>query len=198
MSHSEHRNRFNRIMMAIAEAVGSEIAPTTVEIYWRVLEGYPIEIIAAAAKQVLRSWRFSRMPPPAEFVRAIEGAPGEQEARVELEAREQAKDLVRQVKTVGVYGAPNFADPRTSDFVLSRYGSWVALCQNLQEADIHWITKDMIEFFSTCETVRQCDKKLLGWHEQNRRAIRSGEGPAAIGEIMKQIDNNKQGGGSDE
>ena len=70
---TEDLQKFSGIMKAIAINSGIELTKDTMKFYFKMFQDYTIDEMEKAAKAVLATWEFNRMPPVAVFIKHLDG-----------------------------------------------------------------------------------------------------------------------------
>jgi len=82
-----------------------EITKDQINLYFTAFKPFSISEVEKAFSKVMYTWEYTKMPPIGIFIRAIDQGPLLEDA-----AQIQAAEVLRQVRMVGAYGAPEFKD----------------------------------------------------------------------------------------
>jgi hypothetical protein len=153
--------RFRNLMLGMADNFRDSISREGMRLRWEMLKQYTIEQVEQAGLQIMKSRKFTKMPPVAEFIDAIEG----ERVPIELQAEQQWNEIISQIRSVGSYGTPVFRDPATKALIGRRF-SWQNLCQST-ENDLRFFRKEFIAAYSTEHAFS--DGGLIEYHHQDAR-----------------------------
>jgi hypothetical protein len=106
---------FARLMAALAEIHNETPTPQRLEIYFRVLADWSIEVVAAAVDAAIRRLKF--FPKPAELIELIEGSPDDR-------AEHAWGQFWLAVARGGTYQSLYCADVVLAETIRRVYGSW--------------------------------------------------------------------------
>ena len=130
-------NEFCKIMYLLAENFSSTVTKDGLKFRFAALKDYPLDKVKAAAMQITRTRKYTKMPTVADFVEAIEG---DQASIDEDRAELQAMKVISEIKRVGYMGKPKFDDPITARICNSIY-RWSYLCQ-MPESETSFFVRD--------------------------------------------------------
>jgi hypothetical protein len=102
-------------MAMLVEVFDKEVTPQRVEIYFRALAAYPIDRIAAAVEEAVRTLKF--FPKPAELIELIEGSPDDQAEHGWLQ-------FWAALTRGGTYRSLYCEDGVVAETIRRLYGSW--------------------------------------------------------------------------
>lgn len=134
------REEFAAIMKTLAVNSSVELDKGTLSLYYEIFKNIAtIEKFREAAKKVLITWKYSRMPPIAEII----GALGEPAQQIEHLATIEANNILAHLKQWGATKWPVLDDPITKFLMTGRwkYDTWAA---NVLESEIVWWAKEFI------------------------------------------------------
>lgn len=112
---AQDREAFAGLMAALAETHNEALTPQRLEIYFRVLADWPIEVVAAAVDAAIRRLKF--FPKPAELIELIEGSP-------EDRAEHAWQQFLVAVARCGTYRSLYCEDVVLAETIRRVYGSW--------------------------------------------------------------------------
>lgn len=123
------KTRFAEILFGLAEITGSELSEPGLELFYRALEHFTIEVIDEAAIAILQERKYTKLPMPADFIAKIEG---------ELEDRSRliAHDVLSKVRKIGRSENVEFDDPIVNSLIRAKWGGWKGLCVSLMSKEI--------------------------------------------------------------
>lgn len=144
-------------------------APVSKELYalWFdafTADGITLDQIRGAARKILRTRKYSSMPPYAEFIEHIEGTAKDK-------AQAQADLVLEALRLQGSREKPRFTDPVT-DYLMAHRWPWQKWGAGFLEKDIVWWRKDFIEAYES--TNRTPPPKMISQE--------------SAGKILKQIE----------
>lgn len=128
-------------MAGMADNFRDDISDSGLSMRWELLKGYPIEDVEAACKSILLTRKYTKMPPIAEFVEAIQGA----KPSLEQEAEQEWTGVIGQIRAVGSYGSPKFDHPVTRALMSHRF-SFASFCM-MSEKELSFSRKEFIAAF---------------------------------------------------
>jgi len=149
------KNRFRAAMKGLAISAGIDVSKgndgmfrSILRLYFKTMESFDISDIEAAGQQLLLTWKYNRMPPPAIIVEAIQGEPPKIEDRALVEANKILDHL--RLHGAGVW--PDLSDPVTRQLMTTRwhYLTWAAQCV---ESENHWWVKEFCEAYRSTNAV---------------------------------------------
>ncbi len=151
--NKQDANRFQTIMQGMADNFRDTITTEGMRLRWELLKGYTIGQIEKACLQIMCTRKYTKMPPVAEFIEAIEGQAPSLEARAE----QQWSEIVTQIQTVGFYGTPSYSDQLTADLMQRRF-QFRNLCQATKK-DLSFIRREFIAAYCA-EDVYRSDRMI--------------------------------------
>lgn len=127
--------RFAQIMLGMVDNFRDTITKEGMNMRFDMLKEYPIAHIEAASRNILRHRRYTKMPPIAEFIEALEGS-----------TKTKAMAAWGVVMKALREGADPPEDPKIRE-TIKRIGEWEWLM--LQTFDeLHWIEKRFVEHYN--------------------------------------------------
>jgi len=145
-------SRFTQIMLGMADNFRDTITKEGMSMRFDMLSSFSIDQVEAAAKKIMATRKYTKMPPIAEFIDAIQG---NHQNKIEDHAEIQATFVISCIGQ----NNPDFKDPITAH-LMSRRWKWSTWAPNVLEADLKWWVKDFKEAyraFSGSETPLQID-----------------------------------------
>ena len=161
------KTRFAQIMMGMADNFRDSITKEGMALRFDVLKQFSIQQVEAAARKILLTRKYTKMPPIAEFIEAIQG----QAPALEDQALVIATEIVSHLKRYGAGSFPKLDhDPTAQRLMTTRwpYRQWAA---SVLESELKWWIKEFCEAYRS-ETVVE------------RREI---EGPAELKKIATAV-----------
>lgn len=156
----EDKFNFVSLMTNIAELYKEKLSVARLEIYWRCLQNYPIEMLRKALDaHALHPDQGQFMPKPADVVRLLEG----NHATRALSAFVKVRQAIQQV---GAYSSIVFDDP-IIHVVINEMGGWIRLCLST-ETELSFKAKEFERLYSRYihQKPKQYPKLLSGiFHE---------------------------------
>ena len=130
------RERFAEIMLGVAENFSAEISEPGMEMRYQALQNLSIDEVQAAAMEIIKSRKFTKMPTVAEFLQYTG------EGSIEDKALVEAAKVLKAIKTIGPYNSVVFDDATTQAVISQVFGGWVQMCGDLTVDDEKWFQKD--------------------------------------------------------
>jgi hypothetical protein len=130
--------RFVQIMLGMADNFRDTITKEGMLMRFEILKAYSIDQVTAAAKKIMATRKYTKMPPIAEFIEAIEGGQPRIEDRAEIQA-------AYVISCIG-QGCPRFDDPVTAYLMLHRW-RWSNWAPCVLESELKWWSKDFKEAY---------------------------------------------------
>jgi hypothetical protein len=127
--------RFTQIMLGMADNFRDTITSEGMAMRFDMLREYSIEQVEASARQIMRHRKYTKMPPVAEFVEAIEG-------KQEIQSRNTWGIVMRCLEQ----GSPPL-DLKISE-TIRRIGGWDWLAQQTFD-QLQWAEKRFYEHFDS-------------------------------------------------
>jgi hypothetical protein len=127
----------------------NEMFKGILRLYFGALKSFDISTIETAAKRLLLTWEYNRMPPLAVIVKAINGA----QPRIEDLALVEANKILDHVRQHGATRWPELSDPVTRRLMTTRwyYPRWAANCI---ESENHWWVRQFCEAYRATDSVQ--------------------------------------------
>lgn len=140
MNEHEYKVELSKILAHMAAIFRDEINTQLVEMWYMILESEHVTIpeLKAAAIEVMKSRKYTKLPTPAEILDVIR-------PRVDYRAiaEAQADEVLKAVRTVGQYSKPTFEDPITAVLMSTRW-KWGPFASNLETEAVKWFRKDFV------------------------------------------------------
>lgn len=180
MKNPDDRQRFSAMMFMLAEIFKESLSEPRIDVYWDILEEYPIDDILKAAKMILQTKTIKVFPLPAEFISVID--------QPDIKALDAWQSILKAIEYHGIYQSPTFKDPLVSN-VIQSFGGWISFCmmsREQSEDQWNWTRKEFMKIYQSLN--RSIEKrppmKLIGLHEQhNELHAPALTAPQKIGEI---------------
>lgn len=134
--------RFGLIMAGLAENFSAQLSDAGITMRFEAMKDLTIEQIDQAAKEILRTRKYLKMPTVAEFLEHIYGDP-------ESKALVQATRVLEAIKRIGGNATVAFDDPTTQAVIKSGFGGWVKLCNEILEDTEKWFIKDFCKIYQS-------------------------------------------------
>jgi hypothetical protein len=159
------KNRFAQIMAGMADNFRDTITKEGMRMRFDLLKQYSIEQVEQASRKILATRKFTKMPPIAEFVEALQG----QEPSIEDHALVIANSIIEHMRVNGSRVFPTL-DPVAKRLMMTRwpYYQWAA---SVLTSELQWWVKQFCEAYRAESTV-------------GRQAI---EGPAQLKQIAGSV-----------
>ena len=141
-------DRFRKLMEGMADNFRDTISKEGMRMRWEMLKGYSIDQVEDAGKKILATRKYTKMPPIAEFLDAINGG----HVPIELKAEQQWTEIRDKMRTFGAYQkTPPFEDPITASLIQRRF-RFKRLCLTPIK-DLPFLRKEFISAYAA-ETAR--------------------------------------------
>jgi hypothetical protein len=149
------RQKFDSILIALAEMFEQQISETRLDLYFEALRDISIEDFQKAANVVARSGRF--FPKPIDFREAVHGS-------LDDKALQALMRLEDAVKRIGQYKSVVF-DDSVIHMAVQALDGWQAVCL-LQIDEWKWKRKEFLSLYKSY-AVNPCQypEKLIGYHD---------------------------------
>jgi len=149
------KKRFGEIMMGMADNFRDQVTTEGLRLRFEILKPYTIGQVEKAAVRILTTRKYTKMPPVAEFIEAIEGAAP---TTRQIADQEWGK-VVEQIRAVGANGLPLFESRLTGQLIRRRF-SWGALCRQT-ERELTWTRKEFVEAYEAAVAC-ECQRLIEG------------------------------------
>ncbi len=173
----EDSSQFAKLIMSVSEIYRLPFSPTTIEIYWRLLERFNIKDVSDA---VHCHMEFCKYPPtPADIIMAIDGSPRSR-------ALSAWSKTVNGIKFVGCHLSVAF-DDALIHVVVKDMSNWIKLC-GVEDKQLPFIEKEFLERYQRYVSKKPPNhpKYLCGLIElQNSSFGYPYPSPALIGNALK-------------
>lgn len=128
MMETSNQERKALAISGIAENFGTELSPTLLRMWLRLLERYTPEQVEIGAVRVIDTYVYKAMPPFAVLREAIEGmsCDGQRQKEIGLQANAEWAWLMDQVSKGLLYRQPERVHPTTA-YVIRMMGGWAAV-----------------------------------------------------------------------
>ena len=134
--------RFIQIMLGMADNFRDSITKEGMTMRFDMLKDYNINQVESAAKQIMLTRKYTKMPPVAEFIEILKGGNKEDKALV------IANNIISHLKTHGSRVFPKLDDPTAKHLMTKRwpYYEWAAA---VIESELKWWTKAFCEAYKS-------------------------------------------------
>jgi len=137
--HKQDETRFAHIMLGMADNFRDSITKEGMLMRFEMLKEFSIDQVEHAAKKIMLTRKYTKMPPIAEFIEAIQGNHEHQiEDRAEVEA-------TYVISCIG-QDYPVFNDPVTAH-LMSRRWKWSTWAPAVLESELKWWAKEFKEAY---------------------------------------------------
>lgn len=132
-----------KVIFQMAEVLRDKITETLVDGWVDLLasENVTVEEAKRAAREVLKSREYNKLPPPAVFLEIIRP-----KVDVKQIANAQADFVLESVNRCGPDRKPEFKDPITAELMSKRW-PWYGFAAGLETSAKEWWRKDFIEAY---------------------------------------------------
>ena len=134
--------KFAQIMRGFEINCSDKITKEQLDFYFKNLKQFSFPEIDMAAKKVLYSWQYNKMPTIGVFIKALE----KEQPLLEDIAEIQATEVLKQMQICGGYGTPEFTDPVTVELMKNRF-NFSNLCRTMKEGEEKWFVKEFIQAY---------------------------------------------------
>lgn len=134
--------RFIQIMLGMADNFRDNITKEGMTMRFDMLKDYTIEQVESAAKQIMLTRKYTKMPPVAEFIEILQGGNKEDKALV------IANNIISHLKTHGSRVFPKLEDSIAKHLMTKRwpYYEWSSM---VLESELKWWTKEFCEAYKS-------------------------------------------------
>lgn len=156
----KNKKLFKEFMVGMGEMFEKEISNILSNLYWKAIEPFTDEQCRGAFNKAITQCKF--FPKIADLVELMGGGAG----KLEDIAQVQADLVIKAIRHIGGYQSVDFRDPVTKAVIVSCFGGWIKMCEELKEVDEKWYRKDFVKFYQAYS--RQNIKNtthLSGLHE---------------------------------
>jgi hypothetical protein len=162
---------FTKIIRGLGVNFGAPVSKELYALWFDAFsaDGITIDQIRGAARQILRTRKYSSMPTYAEFIEHIEGTAKDR-------AGTQADAVLETLKVFGSKEKPKFTDPTTEHLMTHRW-PWQDWGPKFLEKDIVWWRKDFVEAYESA--TRNPPQKMID--------------QARAGQVLQLIIGNREG-----
>ena len=113
---------FWNYFLAMTELTGKKPSKALAKIYYETVKNLTNEEFERAAKVLLSTYRYAKIPSPAEILEIVHGDPDDR-------AQLAAELVLKAIETYGQYESVNFEDPIINCIIANQQGGWPAFCQ---------------------------------------------------------------------
>ncbi|MDD4456447.1 MAG: DUF6475 domain-containing protein [Syntrophotalea acetylenica] len=161
----EERGKFAHIMAALASNFSCEVSDLDMTVRWIGLRDYTLQQVEAAALQILRNRKFTKLPTVADFIEYIDG---DTAAVAEI----QSITVCRAIAEIGSYRSVQFPD-KTTQAVIESMGGWPQVCRSLKQDNESWFRKEFAALYvAFAKRGLDSDIPLLGIADKKAEVIR--------------------------
>ena len=134
--------RFIQIMLGMADNFRDNITKEGMTMRFDMLKDYNIGQVESAAKQIMLTRKYTKMPPVAEFIEILQGGNKEDKALV------IANEIIAHLKMRGSRVFPKLDDSTAKHLMTKRwpYYEWAAA---VIESELKWWTKEFCEAYKS-------------------------------------------------
>ena len=132
--------RFIQIMLGMADNFRDNITKEGMVMRFDMLKDYKINQVESAAKQIMLTRKYTKMPPVAEFIELLQGGNKEDKALV------IANNIISHLKIHGSRVFPKLDDKTAKHLMTKRwpYYEWASM---VIESELKWWTKEFCEAY---------------------------------------------------
>ncbi|MBW2596735.1 MAG: hypothetical protein JRC93_12355 [Deltaproteobacteria bacterium] len=130
--------RFTQIMLGMADNFRDTITKEGMTMRFDMLSGYSLEQVETASRKILKYRKYSKMPPIAEFVEALDG-----------DSKMQGLEAWGVVMGCLGGGGDGLSDEKVNE-VVRRLGGWSYLKTQTYD-ELHWLEKRFIEHYESMD-----------------------------------------------
>ena len=134
--------RFIQIMLGMADNFRDNITKEGMTMRFDMLKDYNINRVESAAKQIMLTRKYTKMPPVAEFIEILQGGNKDDKALV------IANEIIAHLKMRGSRIFPKLDDEIAKHLMTKRwpYYEWAAA---VIESELKWWTKEFCEAYKS-------------------------------------------------
>lgn len=157
--------RFVQIMLGMADNFRDSITKEGMTMRFDILKNYDISQVEEASKQIVLTRKYTKMPPIAEFIEAIEG----QKPSIADKALVIANEIIVHLNTYGSR-TPLLLDDLIATHLMSKrwpYREWASM---VIEDDLKWWIKEFCEAYKSY-SIAEADLPTLGQTNENIKKL---------------------------
>lgn len=139
----KNQEMFKKFMAGMGEVFGKEISDILFDIYWNALKDFSDEQCKTSFNRAMVQCKF--FPKPVELIDMINCERGQLEDIAQI----QADIVVNAIKKIGQYQSVKFKDKTTNAVITRCFGSWVKMCEDLEESKEQWFKKDFVKYYQS-------------------------------------------------
>jgi hypothetical protein len=141
------KSRFSQIMLGMADNFRDQITKDGMRMRFEMLSCFTIEEVEEAAKKIMATRRYTKMPPIAEFLEALRGPA----APVEDHALNQANKIIENLRLNGARRFPDGLDDTARHLMQTRwpYHRWGT---EVIESELKWWIKEFCDSYRARST----------------------------------------------
>lgn len=162
---TEDKKRFSDLMLGMADNFRDTISKEGMSMRWELLKEFSIEQVESACLKIIKIRKFTKMPPMAEFLEAIN--PPKQ---IGFSAHTEADKILQHLRMFGSIKSPELNDPITKHLMTKRW-PYTAWARTVLESELKWWHK---EFVNAYENYSNSDMPLQIDFPEGLKEITSG------------------------
>ena len=139
--------KFASIMRGLALNCDMDMSKEKMAFYFKNLKQFTIIRIEQAARVILGTWEYNKIPPIAVFVKAIH----DDQSQIEDQATIQANIIVGHLNNYGASKMPRLIDP-VSKWLMENRWPYLSWASNILESELKWWTKEFKEAYLSIST----------------------------------------------
>lgn len=143
--------RFTQIMLGMADNFRDSISKPGMDMRWDMLKSFDISDLEAASKRIMAARKYTKMPPVAEFIEAING----QAPRIEDKALVIANTIIAHMRTHGSRAFPPLDHDATAKRLMTSRWPYYQWAAEVLTSEIQWWVKQFCEAYKAEQTVEQ-------------------------------------------
>ena len=139
---NQNKKEFSGIMKALALNSGVEFTKDSLRLYFAALETFSINQVRDAAKNILTTWEFNRIPPIAILIKAIKKEPA-----IEDTALIMAHRIIVHLKADGSGIFPYLEGDRIAEHLMKNRWPYYSWASTVLESELKWWVKEFSEAY---------------------------------------------------
>lgn len=143
LTDMKNRERFGAVMKGLSVNSGAEITDDMILLYSKALKNFTIDQIEHAGVDILKIWKYNRMPPLAIIIEHIEG----NAQPIDDRALVIANQIVSHLNLWGSSKYPDLKEDPIAVELMSRRWPYKIWAANVIESELKWWVKEFCEAY---------------------------------------------------
>ena len=135
-------------MAGMADNFRDSISTEGLQMRFEMLKDFTIEQVEVAAKHIMATRKFTKMPPIAEFLEALGYTP----PSIEDQAVAAADEIIAHLNEYGSSVTPDLGDDPIAERLMTKRWPYTRWAKTILEGDIKWWRKDFIQAYRAADS----------------------------------------------